>query len=94
MVLNDHTCVMLLLNEFFAGFTPKPLSDAHRNTEVLVALSTESRARVDTLLEAAIAAGGTETRNALDHGFMYSRSFNDLDGHIWEVLWMDGNTEF
>jgi predicted lactoylglutathione lyase len=72
-------------------FLPKGKSaaDATRSTEVLLALSCESKEKVVALSEKAIAAGATEARPPEDHGFMYARSFNDLDGHIWDVLWMD-----
>jgi predicted lactoylglutathione lyase len=80
---------MLLSEPMFQGFTPKPVSDAHRSTEVLVALSLESRAAVDAMAAAAVAAGGRLPRAPQDHGFMYAQAFEDLDGHIWEPFWMD-----
>jgi predicted lactoylglutathione lyase len=79
---------MLINREFFGGFTDKPVSDARTTTEVLVCLSARSRYEVDALVDRAIAAGGTEGRSE-DHGSMYGRSYADLDGHIWEILWMD-----
>jgi predicted lactoylglutathione lyase len=78
----------LLVEPYFQGFTPKPVSDATRQTEVLVALSLESRAAVDALLDKAVASGGTETQPARDLGFMYQRSFADPDGHQWEPFFM------
>lgn len=80
---------MLITRARFADFTPKRIADARETTEVLTALSQDSRAAVDALMDKALAAGATEARPAEDHGFMYGRSFNDPDGHIWEVFWMD-----
>ena len=88
MVLGDSHYAMLLNREFFGGFTDKPVSDARAMTEVLVCLSANSRQEVDALVDRAVASGGTEGRSE-DHGFMYGRSYADLDGHIWEILWMD-----
>ncbi|MNN80826.1 Glyoxalase-like domain protein [compost metagenome] len=79
---------MLLVKDFFQGFTGKPVADAKASTEVLVALSCESRAEVDDLVARAVAAGGTAPRDPQDHGFMYAHGFEDLDGHIWELLHM------
>jgi predicted lactoylglutathione lyase len=89
MIVGDRMFVMLLSEPMFQGFTPKPVSDAHRSTEVLVALSLESRAAVDAMAAAAVAAGGRLPRAPQDHGFMYAQAFEDLDGHIWEPFWMD-----
>lgn len=81
--------VMLLSAPFFDTFTTRRRCDTARECEGLFALSCSSRAEVDDLAARAVAAGGTEARDPQDHGFMYSRSFSDLDGHQWEVLWMD-----
>ena len=89
MVFSDTIHVMLLTHEKFAQFTPKPIADAHRTSEVLICISADSRADVDTITEAALVAGGREPRDRQDYGFMYSRSFEDPDGHIWEPMWMD-----
>jgi predicted lactoylglutathione lyase len=89
MVIADDIYAMLLTEPKFKQFTPKAIADASKSTEVLVALSMESRERVDALLGTALNAGGTEARAAEDHGFMYGRAFNDPDGHIWEIFWMD-----
>ena len=89
MVIADNIYAMLLTHPKFLQFTSKDIADATRVTEVLVALSRESKADVDRFADAAIAGGGSEVRPAQDYGFMYGRSINDLDGHIWEVLWMD-----
>ncbi len=89
MVISEEGYVMLLARPFFQTFTRKALADAHTHTEALIALSCDSRAEVDELVRKAIAAGGTHAMDPVDHGFMYGWSFNDLDGHGWEVLWMD-----
>jgi len=89
MVFSDTICVMLLTHEKFAQFTPKPIADAHATSEVLIALSCDSRDDVDEIAGKALAAGGSKAGPAQDHGFMYSRSIEDLDGHIWEPFWMD-----
>jgi predicted lactoylglutathione lyase len=81
--------VMLLSHERFSSFTPRKIPNAHETAQVLLALSEGSRADVDATTEKALAAGGTEPNPSQDHGFMYGRSFADLDGHIWEVSWMD-----
>ncbi len=89
MVLSDVIHVMLLTHEKFAQFTPKRIADAHETSEVLICISEESREGVDAITDNALAAGGAETHEPQDYGFMYSRSFADLDGHIWEPMWMD-----
>jgi predicted lactoylglutathione lyase len=89
MVISDDIYAMLLTKPKFAEFTPKTIVDAKSQTEVLVAISAESRESVDALLNKALHAGGTEPRDPQDYGFMYGRSFEDLDGHIWEIIWMD-----
>lgn len=91
MVIGENIYAMLLTHDKFNQFTPKRIVDAKKDTEVLVALSAESRDGVDALLEKALSGGAAETREPQDYGFMYGRSFEDLDGHIWEVLWMDPN---
>ena len=89
MVISDDIYSMLLTHEKFAEFTRKPIADATTTTEVLTCLSAESRAAVDALVDKALALGATDARDPMDFGFMYARSFNDLDGHIWEIMWMD-----
>ena len=89
MVFSDTIHVMLLTHDKFAQFTPKRIADAHQTSEVLIALSADSREGVDDITERALAAGGREARDRQDYGFMYSRSFEDPDGHIWEPMWMD-----
>jgi uncharacterized protein len=80
---------MLLAEPFFKGFTKNEICDTSRATEALIALSCESRAEVDQIVRKAIDGGGRHAMDPTDHGFMYSWSFYDLDGHHWEVLWMD-----
>jgi uncharacterized protein len=89
MIIGEDIFVMLLTKEKFKTFTPKEIIDATKGTEVLVALSFESRERVDELVRQAVAAGGTTYNEPQDHGFMYSHGFQDLDGHIWEIFYMD-----
>ena len=91
LVVGDNIFAMLLTNDFFKTFTAKPIADATRSTEVLVCLSCESRAEVDALVQKALAAGGTAPRAPQDHGFMYGHGFTDLDGHVWELKYMDPN---
>ena len=89
MVISEHIYAMLLTEAKFKEFTPKQIADASKTTEVLTCLSAESKDAVNQLVDKALAAGGTETRPPQDYGFMFVRSFNDLDGHIWEIAWMD-----
>ena len=90
MVFSETIHVMLLTHEMFRRFTPKDIADARKSSEVLICLSAESRAEVDDILTKAQAAGGRADPGPVqDHGFMYGRSFEDLDGHIWETMWMD-----
>lgn len=94
MLFSDTIRVMLLTHDKFRQFTPKPVADAHQVTEVLISLSADSRAEVDEITEKALAAGGREPRDKQDFGFMYSRSFEDPDGHIYEPAWMDLEAAF
>ena len=89
MIVGENIYVMLLLEKFFQTFTKKPVCDAAKSTEVLVCLSCESRARVDELVTKAIATGGKVVREPQDYGFMYGQSIEDLDGHIWELMFME-----
>jgi hypothetical protein len=89
MVWSDAIVVMLLDKAFYATFTTKQIADAKATSAVLLCISRESRDEVDAITEAAIAAGGCETRDKQDMGFMYGRAFEDLDGHTWEPMWMD-----
>ena len=89
MSFSDSIHVMLLTHDKFRQFTPKVIADSHASSEVLIAISADSREAVDEITEKALAAGGREPREKQDYGFMYGRSFEDLDGHIWEPMWMD-----
>ena len=89
MLFSEVIHVMILTHDKFRQFTPKRIADAHETSEVLIALSADSRAEVDEFVARAIAAGGREARPAEDHGWMYGRAFEDPDGHIWEPFWMD-----
>jgi predicted lactoylglutathione lyase len=88
MIVGDNIFVMLLVRDRFQSFTPKPVSDATRSTEVLLCLSRESRAAVDAMVREAVAAGGSTYNDPQDHGFMYGHGFQDPDGHIWELIHM------
>jgi predicted lactoylglutathione lyase len=91
LVIGDDNYAMLLTHKKFKDFTKKDIVDATKATEVLIAVALESRARVDSIADTALKAGASEARPAQDHGFMYVRAINDLDGHIWELFWMDPN---
>jgi predicted lactoylglutathione lyase len=89
MVVSEAIFVMLLTHEKFLEFTPNPICDATQSTEVLVCLSCPSREAVDAMVRKAVAAGGSTYKNEQDYGFMYGHGFQDLDGHLWELIWMD-----
>lgn len=89
LVFSEDIYAMLLVEPFFTNFTKKSIVDAKKGTEAILSLGVESRQRVDELVEKALAAGGESSSEAMDEGSMYMRSFQDLDGHIWEVLYMD-----
>ncbi len=89
MIVSEDIFVMLLTNDKFKTFTPNAICDARESTEVLVCLSTESRQKVDDMVRKAVTAGGNTCNAAQDHGFMYQHGFQDLDGHIWEIIWMN-----
>lgn len=89
MVVGENIFVMLLVERFFKTFTPKAVCDATKSTEVLVALSAESRPKVDEIVAKAVAAGGTTPVEPRDHGFMYQHGYQDLDGHLWELFYME-----
>jgi uncharacterized protein len=90
MIVAGDIYVMLLVESFFKTFTHKPVVDAHHATEVLVCLSMETRQQLDDMVTKALAAGATAPRAPQDHGFMYQHGFEDLDGHIWELVHMSG----
>ncbi|MFI8398835.1 VOC family protein [Streptomyces sp. NPDC085463] len=95
LVISDTIFAMLLTEKKFGEFTApgKEISDATKATEVLITLSAESREKADALADAALAAGGTPAKEPMDMGFMYGRSFTDLDGHHWEVFWIDPSAQ-
>lgn len=88
MVWSDAIFVMLLAHDFYQSLTSKPIADARATSGALYALAFDSKAEVDAITEAAAAAGGTEPHGPEDMGFMYSRAFEDLDGHGWGPFWM------
>ena len=89
MVMSDDIYAMLLTHDKVKQFTGKQIADSHKTTEVLTALAVESKAKVHEIADKAIKAGSKEPRPPQDYGFMFGRSFEDPDGHIWEVFWMD-----
>lgn len=90
MIVSDEAFVMLLVRDRFTDFTTKALVDSTTHTEAILAYSVDSREQVDEVVDAALGAGGRPANEPMDHpGFMYQRSFQDPDGHLWEVLWMD-----
>jgi predicted lactoylglutathione lyase len=89
LIVAENIFVMLLTEDRFRDFITGPISDAHAATEVLTCITADSRDAVDTMLSRALAAGGRPWRPIMDHGFMYACSFQDPDGHVWEVVHMD-----
>lgn len=89
MVFSDTIHVMLLTHDKWRTFTTKPIPDARESAQVMLCISEDSRQSVDAITEKALAAGGKETGDPDDYGFMYGRNFEDLDGHIWAPMWMD-----
>ena len=89
LILGENIFAMLILPTFFTRFTKKQIVDATQATEAINSFSVESRAHVDDVMTKAMASGGKETRPAEDYGWMYGRSFEDLDSHQWEVVYMD-----
>ena len=89
MIVGKDIFVMLLVEKFFKTFTKKEISDTTKNTEAIVALSAQSREEVDQMMEKVLDAGGREARDPQDHGWMYGRSFEDINGHLWEIFYMD-----
>lgn len=89
LVFSDTINVMLLTHAKYGEFTSLPIADARATSQMLLSITTENRAEVDAMTERALAAGGREPSAAKDYGFMYGRTFEDLDGHIWEPLWVD-----
>lgn len=89
MILNEKAYVMLLVREYFQTFIKKEVVDATKSTEAIIAISVDSREAVDAFANTALESGAAPAVDPQDHGFMYNRSFQDLDGHQWEVFWMD-----
>ena len=89
MIVGESIFVMLLVEKFFQTFTPKQICDASKSTEVILCLSCDSREAVDALVRKAVAAGATTPNPPKDHGFMYGHGYQDLDGHLWELMYMD-----
>lgn len=88
MIIGDNIFVMLLVEQFFKTFVPNAIADAKKSTESIICLSAESRDEVDELVKKAIESGGSLYKEAQDHGFMYGHGYQDLDGHLWEIMWM------
>lgn len=88
MVVSEHIYVMLLRESFFQTFTPKFISDTSKSTEVVLCLSRDSREEVNEMVRLAVAAGAKTPCKPMDHGFMYQSGFEDLDGHLWEIMFM------
>ena len=89
MLVGEDAYFMFLNRERFMGFSKRPLSDLRKETNHMLALGVDSREEVDAMVKKAVAAGGSLAVEPQDHGFMYGWSFYDLDGHHWEVFWMD-----
>lgn len=91
MIIDEHIYAMLITEPYFKTFTPREIADTTKVVEVLNALSTDSREKVDWYAKTAVEAGGKIHRDSSDHGWMYSQSIEDIDGHVWEYVWMDPN---
>ncbi|MEO7393864.1 MAG: VOC family protein [Chitinophagaceae bacterium] len=89
VVISEDIHAMILTHAKFKEFTPKEIVNAHTSTEVLTCLSFDSKEKVHEIVDKALKAGATETKAMQDLGFMINRTFNDLDGHIWEIIYMD-----
>ncbi|MET1044260.1 MAG: VOC family protein [Microbacteriaceae bacterium] len=89
VVIDENVYLMVLTRDFFQTFTDKPIADPQTSAQVETAFSRDSRDDVDAFMEKVLAAGGTEPRDAQDYGFMYARDFEDPDGNLFSVLWMD-----
>ncbi|CAG9621135.1 VOC family protein [Sutcliffiella rhizosphaerae] len=89
MIIGENIYAMLLVEDYFKTFTKKEISDATKSTEAIIALSAGSRKEVDEIVHRALKAGGTPSNEPIDHGFMYGWSFQDPDGHLWEVFYME-----
>ena len=89
MIVGEDIFVMLLVEKFFKTFTKKEICNTSKDTEVIVALSVESREKVDQMINKALESGGKESREPQDHGWMYGRSFEDINKHLWEIIYID-----
>jgi len=89
LILGENIYAMLLVEKFFKSFTKKEICDATKLTEVLIAIDSESRQKVDEMIKKAVGAGGSTYSDPQDHGWMYQHSFADLDGHQWEIVYLD-----
>ena len=89
LVISDDIYAMLLTHKKFSEFTTKAIADTSKTAQILICISQDSKEDVHKLVDAAVKAGATEPRPMQDYGFMISRSFDDLDGHTWEVVYMD-----
>lgn len=89
MIIGENIFAMLLVENFYKTFTDKEICDSTKSTEAILALTAESREKVDEMIKNVISAGGIEPRKPQDHGWMYVRSFQDVDGHLWEIFYMD-----
>jgi uncharacterized protein len=90
MVFSDTIHAMLLTHDKYRQFTARPIADAHKTSAVLIAITVENREDVDSIVDRAVASGGIADPNPKqDHGFMYGRSYEDPDGHVWELIWMN-----
>jgi predicted lactoylglutathione lyase len=92
MIIGADIFVMLLVEPFFKTFVPNEIADAPNSTESIICLSCASREKVDEMVKTAIAAGGKTYKEPQDHGFMYGHGYQDLDGHLWELMWMDAGS--
>lgn len=91
MIIGENINVMLLVEEFYQTFTKKQICDTRTTSEVLISISLDSREQVDEMIEKSVKAGGTDYNQASDYGWMYQKTFLDVDGHHWEVFYMDEN---
>lgn len=89
MIIGENIYAMLLTEPFFSSFISKPVADASKGAEAIMALAVDSRQEVNDFIDKALAAGGKKYKELQDHGWMYSRNFEDLDGHLWEAFFMD-----
>ena len=89
MIISEDIYVMFLVEKFFKTFTKKEIADYSRTTEVILCLSADNRSGVDDMVRKAIEAGGSRSNDPQDHGWMYGHSFQDVDGHLWEVVYID-----